>query len=139
MKTKLLILSLLVGMSQLAMAQNNFYYTVELTPVSLPNFPGLHSYAHAQADGKWLIIGGRKDGLHARQPFNAFPQASNNTDIYVVDIATQQFWSASVNNLPTGIAEQLLVTTGQPHAIASATGLPKPSMKEGCSNAAAPL
>lgn len=110
MKTTLLLLSLLIGMGQFAMAQNNFNYTVELTPISLPNFPGLHSYAHAQANGKWLILGGRKDGLHARQPFNAFPQASNNTEIYVVDIATQQFWSASVNTLPTGIAEQLQST-----------------------------
>lgn len=110
MKTKLLLLSLLVVIAQWAAAQNNFNYTVELTPVSLPNFPGLHSYVHGQYNGKWLIIGGRKDGIHARQPFNAFPQASNNTDIYVVDINTQQFWSASVNSLPTGIAEQLQST-----------------------------
>ncbi len=91
-------------------SQNNFPYDVVLTPISVPNLPGLHSYAFAQNNGKWLIIGGRKDGIHARQPFNAFPGSNNNTDIYVVDIATQQSWSASLNVLPTGIKEQLQST-----------------------------
>jgi hypothetical protein len=39
-------------------------------------------------------LGGRKDGLHARQPFTAFPREYNNTDIFVIDVHTQQFWSA---------------------------------------------
>ncbi len=91
-------------------AQTTFDYDVVLTPVTISGLPGLHSYAFGQHNGKWLIIGGRKDGIHARQPFNAFPGAQNNTDIYVVDIATQQLWSASVNALPTGLKEQLQST-----------------------------
>lgn len=87
-----------------------FNYSVKLNPVTLTNLPGLHSFAVGQSDGKWIIIGGRKDGLHARQPFNAFPAASNNTDIYVIDINNQQFWSASVNSLSTGLKEQLQST-----------------------------
>jgi hypothetical protein len=67
----------------------------------------LHSFAYAQYNNKWLIIGGRKDGMHARQPFNAFPSANNNTTMYVVDINTNQVWSSSVNILPISIAEQL--------------------------------
>lgn len=105
----ILILFLLVFF-QLTTAQSTFEYDVVLTPVSVSGLPGLHSYAFAQNNGKWLIIGGRKDGVHARQPFNAFPGAQNNTDMYVVDIATQQSWSASVNSLPTGIKEQLQST-----------------------------
>lgn len=101
---------LLLMFLQSSIAQSNFEYDVVLTPVSVSGLPGLHSYAFAQHNGKWLIIGGRKDGLHARQPFNAFPGAQNNTDMYVVDIATQQSWSASVNSLPTGIKEQLQST-----------------------------
>ena len=84
-----------------------FPFEVKLVPTTLLDLPGLHSFASAELDGKWIIIGGRKDGIHARQPFNAFPGAQNNTDIYVVDIATQQSWSASVNTLPTGLKEQL--------------------------------
>lgn len=87
-----------------------FNYSVKLKPVAVPNLPGLHSFVVAQSGGKWLVIGGRKDGLHARQPFNAFPAANNNTDIYVVDINSQQFWSASVNSLATGLKEQLQST-----------------------------
>lgn len=91
-------------------SQSDFPYDIVLTPITIANLPGLHSYAFAQNNGKWLIIGGRKDGIHARQPFNAFPNSNNNTEIYVVDVANQQFWSASLNNLPTEIKEQLQST-----------------------------
>ncbi|MCB0699778.1 MAG: hypothetical protein H6551_10670 [Chitinophagales bacterium] len=88
----------------------SFDYKVNITPVSISNLPGLHSYAFAQSNGKWLVIGGRKDGIHARQPFNTFPQAQSNTDIYVIDIATKQFWTASVTPLGSALAEQLQST-----------------------------
>lgn len=91
-------------------SQTNFNYELKLVPVNINNLSGLHSYSHAQHQGKWLIIGGRKDGLHARQPFNSFPSIENNTDIYVIDVATSQFWSVSVNNLPTNLKEQLQST-----------------------------
>lgn len=102
----LFILNTILGIAQ----QIPFNYSVKLKPVSVANLPGLHSFAAGQSGGKWLIIGGRKDGLHARQPFNAFPVTSNNTDIFVVDINTQQFWTASVNSLSTGLKEQLQST-----------------------------
>jgi hypothetical protein len=104
------IIALLFLVLPTAVAQTTFNFDVVLTPVTVSGLPGLHSYAFGQHNGKWLIIGGRKDGIHARQPFNAFPGAQNNTDIYVVDIATQQSWSASVNTLPTGLKEQLQST-----------------------------
>lgn len=104
------IIALLLLVLPTAVAQTTFGYDVVLTPVTVSGLPGLHSYAFGQHNGKWLIIGGRKDGIHARQPFNAFPGVQNNTDLYVVDIATQQTWSASVNTLPTGLKEQLQST-----------------------------
>ena len=90
--------------------QNSFNYAVELDPVDISDLPGLHSYAFGQHEGKWLIIGGRKDGMHARQPMFSFPQSQNNADIYVVDINAQQFWSASLDVLPAGLKEQLQST-----------------------------
>lgn len=108
MKTLYSILLLLI--TSCVFSQTTFDYEVQLNPITIPNFPGIHSYAFAQHDGKWLIIGGRIDGIHARQPFNAFPATSNNTNIYVVDIATNQFWSASVNSLTTALKEQLQAT-----------------------------
>lgn len=107
---KNILIVFLLAFFQSTTAQSTFEYDVVLTPVSVSGLPGLHSYAFAQHNGKWLIIGGRKDGVHARQPFNAFPGAQNNTNIYVVDIASQQSWSGSVNSLPTGIKEQLQST-----------------------------
>ena len=71
--------------------QQAFNFSVELEPVVISDLPGLHSYALAQHEGKWLIIGGRKDGMHARQPFTSFPTAQNNIDIYVIDINSHQF------------------------------------------------
>ncbi len=90
--------------------QSNFNYEVSLIPVSVSNLSGLQSYAFAQHQEKWLILGGRKDGLHARQPFNAFPESHNNTEIFVVDVVNNQLWSTSVNELPVSIKEQLQST-----------------------------
>ena len=87
-----------------------FGYDLKIVPKNIPNFPGVHSFAYGQSGGKWVIIGGRRDGLHARQPNSSFPAASNNSDIFVIDPVTEQFWSAPVNALPTGIAEQLQST-----------------------------
>ena len=98
MKTFTLALFLVV--SQLIFAQNEFNYSVELNPITINGLPGLHSFAFDQSDGKWLIVDGRLDGLHARQPFNAFPASNNNTSIYVVDKNTQESWSVSLNSLP---------------------------------------
>jgi hypothetical protein len=89
-------------------AQTNFSVLVQ--PYAIPQLPGLHSYAAAQYNGKWIIVGGRTDGLHLRQPFNSFPSSSNNTNIYVVDPATKNVWSTSVNTLSATLKEQLQST-----------------------------
>lgn len=109
MKNIWFILSFLLGFN--AYAQVDYFpYIVKISPVEIPNLPGLHSYAHAQHEGKWLIIGGRTDGLHNRTPNTAFPAASNNTNIFVVDVIGNQFWSASINGLATNLKEQLQTT-----------------------------
>lgn len=87
-----------------------FHYSIDLSPVSISNLPGLHSYAFGQSDGIWLVIGGRKDGIHARQPFNAFPKESNNTDILVIDPVGKKFWSTTINILPQNVKEQMQST-----------------------------
>lgn len=110
MKNLFFSLLIVLGFTIPGLSQSNINYEVELTSVSISGLPGLHSFAFAQDAGKWLIIGGRKDGLHARQPFNAFPASQNNDSIYVIDIVTQQFWSASLNSLPIGMKEQLQST-----------------------------
>jgi len=91
-------------------AQDNFPFQVSLKPEIIPGLPGLHSYAYGLHEGKWLIIGGRLDGIHARQPFNAFPATYNNKHIYVVDPQTHQMWSVNTDALTTSIREQLQST-----------------------------
>lgn len=108
-KVLLSALIALLGLPSLV-SQNTFNYSLQLTPVTVPILPGHHSYAFGQANGKWVVIGGRRDGVHARQPFNAFPQNQNNDSIYVIDIASTQYWAASLNTLPSGIKEQLQST-----------------------------
>jgi hypothetical protein len=53
-----------------AQTPDDFPYEVELRPVTIPGLPGLHSFAFGQHNGRWLIVGGRTDGLHPRQPFD---------------------------------------------------------------------
>jgi hypothetical protein len=94
-----------------ALGQNtNFGFSVELKPIQIEGFNGLHSFAFGQHDGKWLIIGGRTDGLHPRQPFNSFQQSDNNTEILVIDVVEKKVWTHSVNALSQSLKEQLQST-----------------------------
>jgi hypothetical protein len=90
-------------------------FTVMLQPVNISGLPGLQSYAYGQHDGKWLVIGGRTDGLHLRQPPFTFLAADNNTDIYVIDPEAGQYWSAPLASLTTSMQEQLQSTNMQFH------------------------
>lgn len=103
-------IAFLLTISSGAYAQTTFPYTLELVPVEINGLPGLHSYAWAQHEGKWLVLGGRKDGMHSRQPFNTFPGEENNTDIYVIDPEGKEFLSSEIAGLPTSIREQVQST-----------------------------
>lgn len=81
-----------------------------LQELTIPSMPGIQSYAWGQHNGEWLLIGGRTDGLHRRQPFAAFLAADNNTMAYVVNPTTEQVWSASLSALPSAMYEQLQCT-----------------------------
>ncbi|MBV1923575.1 MAG: T9SS type A sorting domain-containing protein [Flavobacteriaceae bacterium] len=86
-------------------------FTVEIDPLVITEAPNVHSFSWGKtSDDKWVIIGGRIDGLHQRQPFAAFLENSNNKDITVIDIATNQTWSRSLQNITTSIFEQLQST-----------------------------
>lgn len=99
----------LLGNIQLT-AQSTFPFSMVLEPTPINGMPGLHSFAFGTQNNIWVLIGGRLDGLHARQPFNSFPQSQNNTTIYVVDPLAKQVWSRPLSELPTGIQEHLQAT-----------------------------
>ena len=98
----------------IAYSHQNYAQTVPfqigIEPMSISNLGGLQSYAWGQHDGKWLIIGGRLDGLHRRQPFAAFDIAGHNNQLIVIDPVARQKWSAPLSSLPYSIQEQLSST-----------------------------
>lgn len=88
-------------------------FSVHLEPMNISGLGGLQSYAVGQHAGKWLILGGRLDGLHRRQPFAAFDIAGHNNQIIVVDPIAQKKWSAPLSSLAAGLQEQLSATNMQ--------------------------
>lgn len=83
---------------------------IALKSVLIPELGGLQSYAYGVHEGQWLIVGGRLDGLHRRQPFAAFDQAGHNSNLVVVDPLGRQSWSAPLSSLPVNLREQLSAT-----------------------------
>lgn len=90
-------------------------YTIQIEPFSINEAPGIQSYSIGKStDGKWLIVGGRIDGLHKMRPFEAFLKKENNTLAFVIDPKTKTTWKADLSILPTSIFEQLQ-STNQEH------------------------
>lgn len=85
-------------------------FELSVEEVFVPGSPGLQSFVWATSAGKILLIGGRTDGLHQRQPFASFLADGNNTVAYVMDIEAAQVWSADLSGLNTALYEQLQST-----------------------------
>ena len=105
-KTTILISALLLSLFSIAQTP----FEVKIEPITVPGLAGLQGYAFAQDSGKWLIIGGRIDGLHKRQPSAAFDAAGLNNNLTVIDPVSKQKWTASISSLPTAIKEQISST-----------------------------
>lgn len=86
-------------------------FTIQIEPFPINEAPGIQSYSLGKAsDGKWLILGGRIDGLHKRRPFEAFLKEENNTSVFVIDPINNKTWEADLSVLPNYIYEQLQST-----------------------------
>lgn len=92
-------------------------FAIELRELAYDGLPGLHSFAFAQSGGKWLIVGGRTNGLHSfsrshgtQPPQNAFPPNHANRRVWVIDPATGQSWSSPLQNLASALADALSAT-----------------------------
>lgn len=113
------ILRCLMGLcllSAMAWAQHS-PFQIEIEEMDLPGMPGLHSFAFGQSDGNWLLVGGRVDGLHRRQPFAAFDSVGRNTLLSVVDPRRKEVWSVNLSSLPVAMQEQLSATNPQFHQV----------------------
>jgi len=95
---------------------SNYTYTqtapfeISIEPLTISGLGGLQSFAFGQYEGKWLLVGGRLDGLHRRQPWATFDIAGHNNQLIVVDPVSQEKWSAPLTSLPISIQEQLSST-----------------------------
>lgn len=92
------------------LSAQNAPFQIYLEPLEIPGVGGLQAYAFGQHQGKWLVLGGRLDGLHRRQPFATFDIAGHNNQILVIDPVNHQKWSAPLSTLPAAIREQLSST-----------------------------
>lgn len=90
-------------------------FEIYVEPMNIAGLGGLQAFSFGQANGKWLIVGGRLDGLHRRQPFAAFDVAGNNNQLIVVDPSSGQKWTASLNTLSVSLQEQLSATNMEFH------------------------
>ncbi len=74
-------------------------YDMGQTPV-----PTLHSFAAGEVDGKWVIIGGRTNGMHGFENIGVlnFPEASANREVWVIDPVSKQTWSRSIEGAGGG-------------------------------------
>lgn len=85
-------------------------FEISLEALDIPELPGVQSYAHGQVGDYWVIIGGRLDGLHRRQPPVTFDVPGHNTQIIVVDPVAGQRWMSSLSVLPPELREPLSAT-----------------------------
>ena len=69
-------------------------FTIQLVEMSVSSLPGIQSYAYGQHENLWVVMGGRTDGLHRRQPWASFDEAGHNRDILVIDPEGERFWHA---------------------------------------------
>ena len=82
----------------LSLAVNNF----GATPL-----PTLNAFASGQAQGDWVLLGGTSNGLHGFSAgLSAFPPASENQNVWVVDPVTKQSWSRSL--VGSGLSQSLI-------------------------------
>lgn len=93
-----------------------FDISIELADFTLPN--GLHSFAQASYNGKWLILAGRTNGLHGfNDDTNNFPPSAQNLLVYVIDpmhgtVFTKSLLDATAH-LSTTVVDALSSTSPQ--------------------------
>jgi len=109
-----LIFSIIIAVTFLSKAQTA-PFQIRIDPINIQELGGLQSFAYGHHDGKWLIIGGRLDGLHRRQPWATFDEKGQNIQLTVVDPISLKKWSAPLSSLPASIREQLSSTNMEFH------------------------
>ncbi len=85
-------------------------FFLDLQEVNAPDLPAIHSFAKAQSGDKWLIVGGRIDGLHSLFPNLSFSFSEQNNNIFVIDTSTWNMWQSSLYNTLYQVRQSLSAT-----------------------------
>ena len=88
-------------------------FTITLEEVTYSDWPGIHSFALGEWDGRWLIMTGRTGGLHGFLPPTPFPIIDANKQIHLFDPETGDYLSANMFTLPESVQDQLQSTNAQ--------------------------
>lgn len=80
---------------------------ISLREIELPAAPALNGFALATVGGRWLVLGGRHDGLHDHRPELSYPSDSAANAIWLIDPVSHQVWQKGLDSLPVNIREQL--------------------------------
>lgn len=99
-----------VVLSSCAIGQNLSEYTIKVEPVSLADFAGVQSFSWAKSGDDVLIIGGRLDGLHRRQPFASFDAEGHNDQLIVVNLKSLKVWKCKLREIEVNLYSQLKAT-----------------------------
>ena len=105
----ILILSLLT----LTSVAQEFPYSVVLNPVYSSQDIALQSFAYGTWQNRVLLIGGRKDGLHQRQPFASFVAEGMPSNISILDLNNYSSTPVEFDIIDTALLEQFASTNIQ--------------------------
>ena len=75
-------------------------FSLSIEPIQGTFITGTHSSAIAKSGDKWLVIGGRINGLHGLNSNDGFPTELANEYIIILDTSTWIESIASLNQLP---------------------------------------
>jgi hypothetical protein len=86
-------------------------FLISIEPVPTVNAAaGFHSFAFAQIGPRWLVVGGRTNGLHGLNANDPFPTEFANNNIVVIDTTTWQIYTSNLSLLPKPVADPLRST-----------------------------
>ncbi len=88
-------------------------FTISIEPLITTPLPAMHSFAFASSGDKWLIIGGRTNGLHGLNSSGGFPPEYKNDVVTVIDTTTWAVYTADLNQLTRAIADPMRSTNMQ--------------------------
>lgn len=109
-RVSLVLCAFFVGLQALN-AQNVFDITVK--KVDFTGIKGVQSFAWGKVGNKVLIVGGRIDGLHQRQPFASFAVTGQNTQFIVMDLENMSTYTSTISDLSVEMKDQFSATNFQ--------------------------